>query len=98
MRPRPFARLSSLCFPDSLKAARGPYIGRGKDYRSKRVGMPVGLPTFSLPSLYPRRHSRDKMIQALSRFSRTASDRKLGVGPGNEATIAIQSALSATCT
>ena len=47
MRPRPFARLSSLCFPDSLKAARGPYIGRGKDYRSKRVGMPVGLPTFN---------------------------------------------------
>ena len=43
----PFARLSSLCFPDSLKAARGPYSGRGKDYRSKRVGMPVGLPTFN---------------------------------------------------
>ena len=42
----PFARLSSLCFPDSLNA-RGPYSGRGKDYRSKRVGMPVGLPTFN---------------------------------------------------
>ena len=43
----PFARLSSLCFPDSLKAARGPYSGRDKDYRSKCVGMPVGLPTFN---------------------------------------------------
>ena len=42
-----FVTLSSFCFPDSLKAARGPYSGRGKDYRSKCVGMPVGLPTFN---------------------------------------------------
>ena len=39
--------------------------------------------------IYPRRHSRDKMIPALHRFSRTASDRNLRVGPGKEASVLV---------
>ena len=90
--PRPslsFAKLSSLCFPDSLIAARGPYSGRGKNYRRADAGRSTHV---QLSSLYPRRQSRDKMIPALSRFSHTASDRKLGVGPGNEASLFAQAA------
>ena len=40
----------------------------------------------SLPSLYPLRHSRDKIFQALYRFS-VLQATKSWAGPGNEATL-----------
>ena len=42
----------------------------------------------SLPSLYPLRHSRDKIFQALYRFS-VLQAAKSWAGPGNEATSAL---------
>ena len=43
-----FARLSSLCFPNSLKATRGPYSGRGKDNRRGDAGRSTHVQLSSL--------------------------------------------------
>ena len=65
---------------------RAPY---NVDYTTTGMGtMTIRLRSikFSLPSLYPLCHSRDKIFQALYRFSVLES----WAGPGNEATFSVK--------
>ena len=101
MPRRPFSKLCSslLCAYCSNKLPeRGPSKARVRvlaiDYATTGVGTSMIRRSIksSLPSLYPLRHSCDKIFQALHRFS-VLQATKSWAGPGNEATKRVQQAI-----